>query len=95
MFKSTDDLPPPAEKRLVELTDKIVAISLALQPLCNDSTQLSRESRRTVRESCELLRSVSEELVALLRPLTDGETQGESPVPATRASGLDGGPRSP
>jgi hypothetical protein len=84
MLKATDGLPLPAEKRLAELTDKIVAVSLALQPLCNDSTRLSRESRQTVRESCELLRSVSEELVALLRPTTDGEARHD-PRAATRA----------
>ncbi len=94
MLKSTDGLPPPAEKRLAELTDKIVAVSLALQPLGNDSTRLSRESRRTVREACELLRSVSEELVALLRPVPDGAAEHGSPA-SDRKPGGDREPRAP
>lgn len=95
MSKSTDGLPPPAEKRLAELTDKIVAVSLALQPLCNDSTRLARESRRTVREACELLRSVSEDLVALLRPVGDGDGELGSSLHAGRKPGGDREPRTP
>jgi hypothetical protein len=57
-----------AEAKLAELTDKVVAASLALRPLCHDPTGLPREAGQVVREVCENLSSISEGLVDIPLP---------------------------
>jgi hypothetical protein len=82
--------PRSADQTLAELTDKVAAISLALRPLCHDSSALPREDRRIVRESCEILRSVSAALVELLRPPLGGDghesAQGSSSKTVTQVA---------
>jgi hypothetical protein len=65
-----------AYQNLAELCDSIAEVTLKLRPLCNSSTALPRDERRVVRESCEVLRSVSEELIDILRPAMDGDGRG-------------------
>jgi hypothetical protein len=60
--------PGSAEQTLAELTDKIAAASLALQPLCNDSSDLPNEAQRIVRDVCAILHSAKVDLINLLDP---------------------------
>jgi hypothetical protein len=60
---------PVAEFALAELIDKIVAASLALQPLCNDSSKLPIEAQQVVKEVCAILQSAKADIVERLDPL--------------------------
>jgi hypothetical protein len=82
---------PFDRRRLTTMIDKLVAVQIDLNPLCDDGSKAVRDpkDRATIAEACDVLQSAIDDLKQVIFDLDGFSGTVESPRSSMRASGSE------